>query len=443
MRARFLLTVLLTLGLAVPGLAEVEGAALGAVSPNAPASEAPGEVQLVIEAPTTGGVVESEMHMAEIRGTALAAGDRASDYDVMIVLDLSQSTRHASGADVDGDGNVGEDPHMGLFAAGEYPDDVYSTDPEDTILHAEVLAGKTLLQNLNPERVRVGLISFSGQVDPKTSRQVSRDQRDAHVEVPLTHRYADVAKALDDIASRAPRGATNFAAGIRLATQELAGFSGSASAAKEDAQKIMLFLTDGIPSFPAGRADVQDPGDIEAAVAAARVARSAGIRINSYALGPDALTKPLAATEIARVTLGTFTPVLEPGNIVSALQSVSFANIEDVGVLNLTTRENAPDVRLNPDGSFTAFVPVKEGRNKVLVNALATDGGEANIELEFDFQVKANLDDRMRQQELARMRRMNDELIRHLEAERIKRERRQKRMERELEIRPVRPPDAE
>ena len=34
-------------------------------------------------------------------------------------------------------------------------------------------------------------------------------------------------------------------------------------------------------------------------------------------------------------------------------QAVSFANIEDIGVLNLSTREHAPDVRLNPDGSFT------------------------------------------------------------------------------------------
>jgi hypothetical protein len=177
-------------------------------------------------------------------------------------------------------------------------------------------------------------------------------------------------------------------------------------------------------------------------VNAARVAHAAGIRINSYALGTQALTRPIAATEIARVTLGTFTPVLEPGAIVATLQAVSFANIEDIGVLNLTTREHAPDVRLNPDGSFVAFVPVQEGKNRVLVNALASDGGEANLELEFKFRVKES-EGRMKERELARLRKLNDELLRHVEAERIRREKRRQRMEREIDIRAVRPEDEE
>ena len=89
--------------------------------------------------------------------------------------------------------------------------------------------------------------------------------------------------------------------------------------------------------------------------------------------------------------------------------------IEDVGIVNLTTQESAPDVRLSPDGSFQAFVPVREGKNRVLVNALASDGSEANVELEFDFKVaeKKGLE---KQAELARLRKLNDELIRHVEA---------------------------
>jgi hypothetical protein len=169
-------------------------------------------------------------------------------------------------------------------------------------------------------------------------------------------------------------------------------------------------------------------------VAAARVAQTAGIRINTYAVGPDALAKPKAATEVARVTLGTYTPVVTPGAIAAALQTTSFANVEDIGIVNLTTQESAPDVRLNPDGSFQAFVPVREGRNRVLVNALASDGSEANLEIEFDFRVaeKKGLE---KQGELARLRKLNDELIRHLEAEKVKRARREQRIKRELEIR--------
>jgi len=407
-----------------------------------PASARADAVAIRIDNPANGSVVESELHMAELEGLASAAGDGARGYDVMIVLDVSKSTQNASGADVDEDGRVGEDPHLGLFAPGEYPDDVYSTDPEDTILHAEVKAARVLLDGFDPSRVRVGLVTFSGEVDPATGRQRRPDQRDATLQVPLTQDFAKLRAALDRVLAAGPNGATNFAAGLRLATQELAGLTGSTSTPRPGARPVILFLTDGRPSFPAGLATVEDPGDLEAAVAAARVAQAAGIRINTYAVGMDALAQPKAATEVARVTLGTYTPVVEPGAIVAALQSVSFANVEDVGVVNLTTQESAPDVRLNPDGSFQAFVPVREGRNRILVNALASDGSEANLEFEFDFRVaeKKGLE---KQAELARLRKLNDELIRHLEAERIKRARREQRIQRELEIRVERPEAAD
>ena len=402
---------------------------------------AAGNVAIRVDRPTAGSVVESELHMAELLGLASAEGEGSRGFDVMLVVDVSKSTQNASGADVDEDGKVGEDPHLGLFAPGEYPDDVYSTDPEDTVLHAEVKAARILLDGLDPARVRVGLVTFSGEVDPATGAQRDPDQKDATLQVPLTAQFEKVRAALGRVLAAGPHGATNFAAGIRLGTQELAGLSGSASTPRPGAKRVMLFLTDGRPSFPAGLAAVEDPGDLEAAVAAARVAQAAGIRINTYAVGPDALTQPKGATEVARVTLGTFTPVPEPGAIVAALQSVSFANVEDVGVVNLTTQESSPDVRLNPDGSFQAFVPVREGRNRVLVNALASDGTEANVELEFDFKVaqKKGLE---KEAELARLRKLNDELIRHLEAEKIKRARREQRIQRELEIRVEQPEQA-
>jgi hypothetical protein len=391
-------------------------------------------VEVRVERPVTGATVESELFLAEIEGLASGAGADAQGYDVMLVMDVSKSTAHASGADVDEDGVLGEDPQLGLYVPGEYPEDVRSTDPEDTILHAEVRAARTLLDGLDPKRVRVGLVTFSGEVDPQTGRQKRPDQRDATLQVPLTHDYGQLRTALGRVLAAGPHGATNFSAGLRLATQELAGLSGATSPPRRGAKPVVLFLTDGVPSFPAGLATESDPGDLEAAVAAARVAQAAGIRINTYAVGPDALTKPKAATEVARVTLGTYTPVLEPGAIAAALQATSFANVEDVGIVNLTTQESASDVRLNPDGSFQAFVPVREGRNRVLVNALASDGTEANLEIEFDFKVaqKEGVD---RTRELAEIRKLNDELIRHLEAEKIKRARREQRIRRELEIR--------
>jgi Mg-chelatase subunit ChlD len=406
--------------------------ALGAPTP-ASVPRGPAGIRVIVDSPGQGSAIQGREDVVEVRGTAIAAGEEAQRFDVMVVLDVSGSTRYPSGADVDGDGVVGENPQEGLYAEGEFAPDVVCTDPEDTILHAEIAAARALVRSLDARRARVGLITFSGDVDPATKRMRSPNQKNAELQVPLTPDFARVESGLAAVLARGPHGATDFSAGIRLATTELAGMSGAVSS-PGGGQKVMLFLTDGTPSFPIGLDNVEDAGDLEAAVNAAKIAREAGIRINTYALGTNALGRPVAATEVARVTLGSFTPVAEPGAIVAALQAVNFANVEDVAVVNLTLKEDTPDVRLNPDGTFQAFVPVQPGNNRVLVNAVASDGSVANVELAFSFET-AQSEGAMRERELAELRRLNTELLRHVEAERVKRERRKARVKKEIEIR--------
>ena len=86
---------------------------------------------------------------------------------------------------------------------------------------------------------------------------------------------------------------------------------------------MILFLTDGAPTFPVGRASVVDEGDVDAAIGAARLAAMAGISINTYAIGGGALQMPRAVTEIARVTGGHYTAVRNPGDIVALLRGIS------------------------------------------------------------------------------------------------------------------------
>ena len=114
----------------------------------------------------------------------------------MIVLDVSQSTQYPSGADVDGDGVVGENPAEGLYAPGEFPEGTVCTDPDDTILAAEVAAARALVRSLSAERARVGLVTFSGAVNLDTGLQRSRDQKNATLQVPLTSDFARVEGAL-------------------------------------------------------------------------------------------------------------------------------------------------------------------------------------------------------------------------------------------------------
>jgi Mg-chelatase subunit ChlD len=390
-------------------------------------------VRVVVESPRSGERVENKVDQAPVRGTAVAKGEQPSDFDVVVVIDVSKSTTAPSGVDVDGDGQIGVDPQLELLPPGAYPDDMRNTDPEDSILHAEIAAARALVRGLDPRRVRVGLVTFAGEVDPTTGERRSPTQQDAWVEVPLTSDIAQVLQAIDAVLARGASGATDMAAGVRLAVRELAGLSGARSQPRAGAKKVMLFLTDGVPSLPIGKGDYMDEGDNEAAVNAARLAKSAGVMINTYALGPNALSGPYAVTEMARATLGTYTPVLNPGDIVALLQGVSFANIEDVVISNVTTGELSTDVRLNPDGSFYGYVPVRLGTNQLKVTALASDGSRGSASLTIEF-VHSQLSQREMALELERIRRMNKELLLLRERKRIEDFRSREKKELEIEV---------
>lgn len=389
-------------------------------------------VRILVDSPAPGMTVAERVHQARIEGSAVAEGERPADYDVVIGIDVSASTRAASDVDVDGDGVVGVNPHMELIPPGTYPPDVLSTDPEDTTLHAEVAAARALLDSLDPRRVRVALITFAGEVDPVTGERRSLEQQDAWLEVPLTADFDRIRLALTGVLARGAHGATNFAAGVRLGVRELAGLSGAASLPRKGSKKVILFLTDGVPTLPIGKGSEKDAGDVEAAVQAAHLAHEAGVTINTYALGRQALSFPLALTEMARVTLGTYTPVQNPGDIIALLQGVSFANIEDVVFTNLTTGDFSTDVRLSPDGSFFGFVPVVEGSNRVRVSALASDGSRGSYEFDFFFETEG-LSEREQLRELERLRNLNKNLYLLREKERIRAFREQQRKELEIE----------
>lgn len=382
--------------------------AIAALLLGAPAVRAESPVALRIESPMPGSRVEGFVHQARLAGSALADAADPKSFDVMLVIDVSYSTRVASGGDLDGDGVVGIDPVAEALAA-MFPPGVRNTDPEDSILHAQIRAAVALLDGLDARRVRVGVITFSGEVDPTTGERLSDTQQDAYVEIPLSSNYSAVRTALTGVIARGPHGATNFSAGILLAVTELSGLTGALSAPRPDAKHVVLFLTDGLPTFPIGKGTVEDEGDKEAALRAAELAQAAGISINTYALGPEALRYSLITTEIARMTLGTYTPVQDPDDVIALLAGTTFADIEDVVFTNLTTGDFSTDVRLAPDGNFTGYLPVREGRNRVRIVALASDGTRGEMELELEFAL-SQVGSRDKPGELDRIRRQNREL---------------------------------
>ncbi len=379
------------------------------------AAQEPTAVRIVVETPRNGSVVRNRTDMTALAGVATAEGAGPLYFDIMVVLDVSGSTRYPSGIDVDGDGEIGE-TQSGLLQA--MPDTI-NTDPGDSVLAAEVAAAKALVGGLDSTRVRVGVVSFAGEIDPSTGRRRSATQADAFLEQALTSDYARVHRALDAVLLRGSSGGTNMEAGIKMAVRELAGLSGSVSKPKRSSKKAILLLTDGKPSLPFGRGNVEDPEDDEAVIAAARLARAGGILINAYGLGPGAIDYPVAATEMAKVSGGVYTPVRRPGDIVTVLSGVSFANIEDVVAVNLTMGEMAgpDDVLLHPDGSFHGFVPVRPGMNRIRVSALASDGSRGSAEFEIEFRHLDRTDAEL-EVELERVRRRNREIQLILERKR-------------------------
>jgi hypothetical protein len=403
---------------------------LAGAAPPAEAAKSP--VRIQVESPHPGEPVTNKVDQAPIRGSAMTEGDKPAAFDVIIAIDVSGSTKAASGVDVDRNGVVGINPQLELLEPGAYPPGTLSTDPNDSILAAELAAADALISTLDESRVRVGIVTFSGDMDPESGLRLRYDQQDAWLDIALTTDFKRARAALTSIMARGPHGGTNFAAGLRLAVTELAALTGAKSPPRPDAKKVVLFLTDGIPTFPIGPGGVMDDGDVEAALNAARLAHKAGIVVNTYALGPNALTNPIAATELARITLGSYLPVQNPGDIVSFLQGVTFANIEDVVFTNLTTREVSTDVQLAPDGTFSGFVPVQEGKNKVRITALASDGSSGSVDVDLDFQ-KSGLTERELALELDRIRERNKQLLLLVERERIQRFREQQRKVLELE----------
>ena len=215
-------------------------------------------------------------------------------FDVMLVIDVSDSTKVASGADVDRDGRVGVNPHTELLPPGAVPADVLQHRSRATRSSRRRSPRRARCSRASIRaRVRVGLVTFAGEVEPATGerkqhRSAGRLARAAADE--RLRRACD--RALAAILARGPHGATNFAAGSGSAIVELAGSRGARSAPRAERSKVMLFLTDGIPTLPVGKGNREDPGDDEAALRAAQLAHQAGISINTYALGPDGAPVP-------------------------------------------------------------------------------------------------------------------------------------------------------
>jgi len=331
--------------------------------PNEPPPAA--EMEMGIDYPPPGSRVTSSACGVFVAGFATALRADMRRFDVVIVLDTSRSTGDPAGTDINDNGVIGTQRlgRLGsLFASG-------STDPGDTILAAEVAAARKLLDGFDPRNTRVGLVSFAG--DPPNYR---RNRRSAFTLEALTTDYDRIRASLDGVLASEPEGNTDMAAGVDRATFELLGMQGAGSTPDPSREKVIFFFTDGQPTLPYGEAAEAD--NIRAVLRAANRAGRYGVRVHTFAIGPDALEGPIAVVELASRTEGYFTPVRDPGDLENVIEEASFANLEALTLTNQTSDRPANYLRTTLDGSWAALVPMDPGTNRVRAWARADDGAE-------------------------------------------------------------------
>jgi len=434
MRARRRLATHSARGALDPALSAAKVVAAANRASRGTRDEAATQLRLEIQSPREGASI-GDAAGAFLAGRAVALRRARSRFDLVVVVDTSASTGAPTGADVDGDGQVGVQPKGGQIA---------STDPDDSILAAEVAAARRLIDGLDPRTTRVGLVTFAGDPQMSPFGQLFV-RRPALSQEPLTSDFRRLRRGLAEIVKRGPHGGTYMAAGIDLATLEILGLPGALSEADPDSEKIILFFTDGEPTLPH-----QDIGEnVREVLRSAVRAWHAGVRIHSFAIGPEALAGPISTVEMAGLTHGVFTPVRDPANLALFVEKLSLANISRMEVRNLSSGRRAYQVVLHPDGSWDALVPLQEGVNELRVEATAVDGAQATARIQLHHRAGGKspplpaeligrhnvlLENRVRQLEWARVEATRKEIVIEMEKERAAAVARAARQRKELDI---------
>jgi hypothetical protein len=347
-----------------------------------------------------------DLPLIEVSGYAGARGRRGQD--LVIVVDVSDSTLESTGADLDGDGPEGAtDPLLVDWllrqpeAHERLVERVHEEDFDDSVLMAELAAAYQLIDRVDPRLFRVGLVAFSGHAWLVTPVGATRDE----LIDGLDHLRWNFFYGL---------GGTNFVDAIRVAAGALeaagaeANEDGQAAEATEDPvlrEKAVLFLSDGAPTGYTGRSEAE-----EGALAAARGAADRGIRLFTYAIGPQAIQALDLYRGMAELSGGQFEKIDKPADAVPALRSVDLTDVADLSVENLTTGGPARAVRTFPDGSFDGVVELAEGANQLRFTALAHNGSRDIAERNVVYTEPTNLTDAERLEHEKRISLMVDEL---------------------------------
>ncbi len=353
---------------------------LGLAAARAPAEET---LWLAVERPTEDQRVRLSAPLVEVRGRALIgepdeSGSGAGiqelvSADVVLALDLSNTSLMAMGVDVDGDGKVGRDRRV-LYGWPRRSYRSWTTDPGDTIIHSELLAARTLVHRLGERRARLGVLTYTGKA--RARAEVGSPEQ-AILE-------------LERIRIKVDWTGTDISRALRLARDMLLDAPRKRGPSRP---RIVVLFSDGKPTVPRNEYVAE-----RSALRAARELIEDGVQVYALAFGEDAREEPGVLQEIAEVTGGRFVEVEDPERVLEELAKVEFVKPAGLLIRNLTTEQVARAVRVFTDGSFDGFVPLALGWNRLEVSAIGPDGERARIERRvfYDKPEVESLEDRRR-----------------------------------------------
>jgi len=300
-----------------------------------PAAQRHLETRLDVDRPAEGTRVAGLSGWVEVVGRG---GLWESKYhDLVIAIDESSSTLDPTGTDLDRDGKVGR-----LVRNARYTIDA-SSDPDDSIIRAELEAAEVLLKQLDERTTRVAVITFS---------------RGARLLAPFGT-PAEALVALSRYEVRVDNTGTSLASPLALASERF--FENRDPSVRR--QRSVFLLSDGQPTFPSPRHGKSD------AIENAEQLGKVGVPIHAFALGEEALEDPEFYRSLAEVSHGEFVPVEDPAEIIAYMTSVRFTGLTDVRMESEPGGGPARSVRVFADGSFDGYVPLVPGRNTITVSA--------------------------------------------------------------------------
>ena len=346
----------------------------------APAEET---LSLTLERPTEDQQVRLSAPLVEVRGRTLIgepdeSGSAAAIHelvsaDVVLALDLSNTSLMSMGVDIDGDGKVGRNRRP-LYGWPQRSHRAWTTDSGDTIIQSELVAARTLVDRLGARRARLGVLTYTGK--PRARGEVGSPEQ--------------AIVALERIRITVDWTGTDISRALWLARDMLLDAPRKRGPSRP---RIVLLFSDGKPTAPRSEYTAE-----RNAMRAARELTEEGVQVYTLAFGQNAREDPGVLKEIAEVTGGRFVEVEHPARVLEELAKVEFVKPAGLRIRNLTTEKVARAVRVFTDGSFDGFVPLAPGWNRLEVSALDPDGDRVRVERRVFYEKPEveSLDDRRR-----------------------------------------------